>query len=785
MRALRYRRSSRDWLDGLPLGNGRTGAMVLAGADGVRLQLNDGTAWSGSPASEHRRGRVGAAAAAAARSEARRLLADGRTVAAERELEALQARYAQAYLPFADVEVRHAPAGDVERTLDLADAVHVASAGGVRHETFVSAPDGVLVHRLTATEPVDVTVTATSPLRDLGHELAGDRLRLHLALPADVAPSHEPGEPPLRWHVDGVEPVRGAVVAGIVHDGSAMAGADGGRLRFRGVRSLRLVLATATTFTGVGREPRGDARDAARTAEDRVEAALARDAGDLRARHVAAHRALFDRVGLRLDAPADPTGDVPGVLTDPDRRVAGLGPDATADPALLEALFDYGRYLLVSASRPGGLPATLQGLWNEQLQPPWSSAYTLNINTEMNYWPAGPLGLPETEDPLLELVEALADRGRETATRLYGARGWTAHHNTDAWAFTAPTSGDAAWSQWPMGGAWLVCQLDRRRRFGAADAAWLERFWPLVAGAAEFVLDLLEPDDEGQLVSFPSTSPENQYATADGPAALTTGSGMDRALAAELFRVVGEVAAELGRSEHPVVAAAGAARDRLRPPVVAADGTVQEWHPGAVDVEPHHRHLSHLVFAYPGGTDLDDELATAVARTLDARGDDSTGWSLAWKLALRARLRDGERFGALLRYLVRPATDAGAHAGGLYANLFAAHPPFQLDGNLGYTAAVCEALVQGHRGAVDLLPAWPAALASGTVRGLVAEPGITVDLTWRDGVPATVTLQAIGPRQAGPRLVRHGATSRLVSIAADRPVTVDWDRSPSTTTQEQ
>ncbi|WP_116950377.1 glycosyl hydrolase family 95 catalytic domain-containing protein [Jiangella endophytica] len=782
MRALHYRRPSRDWLDGLPLGDGRTGAMVLAAADGVRLQLNDGTAWSGSPASEHRRGRVDAATAAAARIEARRSLAAGRAVAAERALQALQARYAQAYLPFADVEVRHVPAGDVERTLDLADAVHVASAGRIRHETFVSAADRVLVHQLTAAEPVDLTIAVTTPLRELGREVAAGRVRLRLALPADVAPGHEPGEPPLRWHLEGVDPVQGAAVVGIVHDGSP--GDEG--LGVRGVRSLRLVVATATTFTAAGRPPDGTADDAARAAEDRVAAALSHDLEELRSRHVVAHRELYDRTALHLDVPGDPAGAVAGVLTDPDRRVAELGPDATADPALLEALFDYGRYLLVSSSRPGGLPATLQGLWNEQLQPPWSSAYTLNINTEMNYWAAGPLGLPETEQPLLDLVEALAERGAETAARLYGAGGWTTHHNTDAWAFTAPTSGDASWSQWPTGGAWMVCQLDRRRRFGAADRAWLERFWPLAAGAAEFVLDLLEPGDDGHLATFPSTSPENRYATPDGPAALTTGSGMDRALAAELFSLVGDVAAELGRTDHPVVARAAAAGRRLRPPVVSAGGTVQEWHPGAADVEPHHRHLSHLVFAYPGGTELDDELAAAVARTLDARGDDSTGWSLAWKLALRARLHDGERFGALLRYLVRPATDGAAHAGGLYANLFAAHPPFQIDGNLGYTAAVCEALVQGHRGVIDLLPGWPAALGAGSVRGLVAEPGISVDLAWHDGVPVTVTLHALGPRQAGPRLVRHGATSRLVDVAADHPVTVDWDRSPGTTpTQEQ
>ncbi|NED94614.1 glycoside hydrolase family 95 protein [Phytoactinopolyspora alkaliphila] len=783
MRTIRYRRASEDWLDGLPLGNGRTGAMVVTGDDGVRLQLNDGTAWSGSPASEHRRGQADAVDAAAARAEARRLFDSGQAVAAEVALQTLQARYAQAYLPLADVQIRHAPSVEVERMLDLEDAVHTATAGAVRHETFVSTPDGVLVHQFVSPKPTDVTVVATSPLRPLAHGWDGHRLQLLLALPADVAPGHEPFEPAIRWHVDGVVPVQAAVVAGVVHDGvvEVADAAEGGpvenrrvRVRFSSVRRLRLVLATATTFTAVGREPHLDVQAAAEQAGSVVTAALACDAGTLRARHVAAHRELFDRVGLRLGPQDDPAAEI----VDPDQRVAALaagsGADATADPPLLETLFDYGRYLLISSSRPGGLPATLQGLWNEQMQPPWSSAYTLNINTEMNYWAAGPLGLPETEDPLLELVEALAENGESTAARLYGARGWTAHHNTDAWVFTSPTSGDAAWSQWPMGGAWLVCQLDRRRRFGAADAQWLRRIWPLARGAAAFVLDLLEPDDDGHLVSFPSTSPENHYATPGGPAAITVGSGMDRALAAELFSIVVALSEDSGQDGDPVAAEARQARARLRPPVIDPDGTLREWHAGAQQAEPEHRHLSHLVFAYPGTAELDDELAAAVGRTLDARGDDSTGWSLAWKLALRARLREPARFASLLRYLIRPVTGQAAHAGGLYPNLFAAHPPFQIDGNLGYTAAVCEALVQGHRGHIDLLPGWPEDLGDGSVRGLIAEPGITVGFDWRDGIPVTVTLRALSARQAGPRVVRHRGTSRNIEIPENRHVTVEW-----------
>lgn len=778
-RELRYGRPSAGWLDGLPLGNGRTGAMVLAAADRLHLQLNDGTAWSGGVGSAARRGTLPAEEAARARAGAAALWDQGRIVDAERVLSALQQDYVQAYLPFADLVLRiDRPTVPVERRLRLRDGEHLVTAGPLRHNTFLSAPDGVLVHRLTSDDPVDIDLTLTTPLGAPEMTVDADGAVLRMSLPADVAPGHEPEEPALTWRVDGVTPLTGAVALSWRHDGSHVTTSDG--VRLAGVRVLELRLATATTFDRIGGSPRGVAADRATAV---LAAASSATWTELRERHLTDHRGLMDRFGLSFGAPSQASG------ADTDRRVrdAQAHPDGplAADPDLLALLTDYGRYLLIAASRPGGLPATLQGLWNDDLRPPWSSAYTLNINTEMNYWPAGPTGLAETAEPLLDLAEALAVHGADTARRLYGARGWVAHHNTDAWANTRPTAGDASWAQWPMGGVWLVRQLDELRRLGVVDDVWRARLWPLAVGAAQGALDLLTERPDGTLASWPSTSPENRFDTPQGPAALTRGAGMDRALLHELAATVRGLATDLGRT-HPVLAELDAALPRVPGPVIDDAGTVREWDRPRVEVEPEHRHVSHLVFAYPGAGP--GRSADAVAATLDRRGDDSTGWSVAWKAALWARLGDGERAGRVLGLALRAAWDdepgttgparpapvaRGPHAGGVYRNLLAAHPPFQIDGNLGLTAAVTELLVSGVDGTIRLLPALPAALAeAGEVRGLIVHPGVTVALRWAAGVPREVELTALSERSAGSREVRWRHRLWHVELVAGRPVRV-------------
>nr|WP_311131965.1 glycoside hydrolase family 95 protein [Nonomuraea gerenzanensis]SBO97464.1 putative large secreted protein [Nonomuraea gerenzanensis] len=774
-----------DWLEAFPLGNGRLGAMVHGTPGDEHLQLNDGTAWSGSPGSEEATSTADPRLAPAALAAARAALARGDAPEAERQLMALQGGWSQAYLPFADLHVEiENPGGALaegyRRQLDLATATHEVSyrlaGAALRWTCFVSHPDGVLVLVLDADRPVSVRWRLASPLRVLGQESHPSGAWLTVRLPSDMPPPHEPDLSPA-W---GEEALRGAVAARVVHDGEARPG------RALGVRRLELVLATETTFTSIGRAPRGDAAGALTRAERRVARALGRGTAELAARQRQDHARLYDRVRLELDGPPEARA-----LPTHERVLRAAGPSgdgscpaepAGHDPSLAALLFAYGRYLAICSSRPGGLPSTLQGLWNDRLRPPWSSNYTINVNTEMNYWAAETTDLGECLDPLVELVTALADRGRATARRLYGARGWVAHHNTDAWAFTSPVGrghADPAWACWPMGGVWLSWLLAERLRFGADERFARERAWPVLREAAAFCLDWLVELPDGTLGTSPSTSPENHHLTPDGRrVAVGRSATMDLTLISGLFTRLSGLAERLRLTGDPVAVAARAALPRIPAPSAGRDGLVREWLDDPPQAERGHRHLSHLVFAYPGDTPRDAQLRAAVARSLDDRQDDSTGWSLAWKLALRARLREPARVSRLLSLVLRPApVDGAGERGGLYPNLFAAHPPFQIDGNLGYVAAVAEMLVQSHDDTITVLPAVPAEWRSGWVRGLVARPGVSVDVAW-DTVAGRITateLALTARRPAGRTrvVVRAGDREGLIDLSAGGRVVVD------------
>ncbi|MGW5188234.1 glycoside hydrolase family 95 protein [Kribbella sp. NPDC004138] len=761
---LTYDAPAADWLAALPLGNGRIGAMWFGGAERDRIALNDETLWSGSPETTRRLstpiGEVGAAAV----DRVRAALVQGDVRMAEELSHGFHSGHSQAYMPLGDLLLDHRLSGAVanyRRRLDLDTAVARAEyeVGGVEvwQEVFVSAPAQALILRLGASEPLTVTLSLTSQLRSTTEAVGDSGLALLATCPSSVAPPHGNAADPIQYSDGDDRGMSAAVVLRAHTDGSVTATDEA--LTVSEATELYVVLATATGYEGPAITPtrtREECRDAADTT---ARTALAK-AEDLRDEHVADYQELFRRSVLTLPSDVELTTD---------RRLTTAGDD----PGLAALIYNFGRYLMISSSRPGGLPTNLQGIWNEHLQPPWSSNYTVNINTEMNYWPAETTSLSECHEPLLTYVANLAEAGRRTAEELYGTKGWTAHHNADAWCWTAPVDGNPKWSNWPMAGVWLCRHLWDHYAF-TGDREYLRDAWPVLRGAAEFCLDWLFELPDGTLGTAPSTSPENEYVAADGePASVTTSATMDLSLIADLFDRCLQAVAELELAD-PLVDDLTAARKRIPDPRVGSRGQLQEWLADFAEAEPQHRHTSHLIGLHPGDQITPDgtpELAQAAARTLELRGDKSTGWSLAWRISLWARLRDGVAAHRLVRELLTPASDSGTDyvgdGSGLYPNLFCAHPPFQIDGNFGATAGIAEMLLQSHTGELEIFPALPDAWPEGSITGLRARGGVGVDLTWSaDAAHAVLTAD-----RDGTVVLRHCERREEVSLTAGVPYT--------------
>ncbi len=793
-----YDKPAVKWDEALPLGNGRLGAMVFGGITNEHLQLNECTLVSGYPGYRTLPLDVRKDFATITNLIATRQFAEADRLVTEKWLGGAWA----CYQPLGDLafDLQHAAqVTDYRRELDISRAVcrvsYVCDGVKLTREMFASHPDEVIALRFAADKPgqLNFGIRLTSPHTTAVTRATGGQLAMHGQLPGFVLrrtldwveKKKDTWKYPDLWDQDGRrKPGASQIVyngKGLFFDARLAVQTQGGHvvatgdaLTITGADEVVVRYTAASSYNGFAKDPVREGVDAALKAGAFLTTAQQKNFDELRTRHSADYRGLFDRVTLNL-------GGTHSALPT-DQRLREFKRSG-ADTGLEELYFQFGRYLMISGSRPGGQPLNLQGLWNKDIIPPWACQYTININTEMNYWPVELCNLSECAEPLLRMVRELAVDGRRVARAMYGCRGWVAHHNTTLWRDAQPVDNAAVCSYWPMGGAWL-CQNFYDHFAFTGDRAFLAAAYPLLKGACEFYLDWLVTDNRGQLATPVSTSPENTFTCADATgrtqrASVATGCAMDMAIIHQLFTDTLRSAASLD-TEAAFRATLQAALAKLRPYQIGSKGQLLEWQEEFSEPEPQHRHLSHLYGLHPGSqiTPQTPELFAAAKRSLELRGDGGTGWSKAWKINFWARLRDGDHAHKMVRELLAQST---------HPNLLDVCPPFQIDGNFGGTAGIAEMLMQsevpkaetgklkadtgkapsefqvsGLRSqvsaftsqvfSIELLPALPACWPNGVVKGLRARGGFTVDIEWQQGKVTHYRIASAEPREVRVRV---------------------------------